>query len=148
MVCLGNICRSPMAEGILRSKVGDLNIEIDSAGTSHFHQGETPDIRAVKTARKNGINISKLQSRPFVVEDFNNFDIIYAMDLSNKENILKLAQTEEQKAKVKLIVNEVYPNSNGEVPDPYFGGDSGFDDVYKLLDKATDIIIENYTHGK
>jgi protein-tyrosine phosphatase len=87
-------------------------------------------------------------SRPFVVEDFDAFDIIYAMDQSNRSNILKLARTEADKQKVKLIVNELYPNSDNEVPDPYFGGDSGFEDVYKLLDEATDKIIEKHKNGK
>lgn len=147
MVCLGNICRSPMAEGILSSKIKGLDIQVDSAGTSSYHEGDNPDARAVLTARKHNVNISNQTSRPFSVEDFDNFDVIYAMDQSNQSNILKLARTEADKQKVKLIVNELYPNSDGEVPDPYFGGDSGFEEVYELLDKATDKIIERITHG-
>jgi len=137
-----------MAEGILKSKIGSLPIEVDSAGTSSYHEGDSPDARAVLTSRKHHVNISGQVSRPFVVEDFDAFDVIYAMDQSNRDNILKLARTDADKQKVKLIVNELYPNSDGEVPDPYFGGDSGFEDVYKLLDQATDRIIEKYKDGK
>ena len=148
MVCLGNICRSPMAEGILRSKINGLDIEVDSAGTSAYHLGENPDSRAVLAARKHQVNIAPLVGRQFQVEDFDAFDVIYAMDKSNQKNILELARTTEDEAKVKLIVNEVFPNSDGEVPDPYFGGSSGFEEVYNLLDKATDKIIENFVHGR
>ena len=147
MVCLGNICRSPMAEGILKSKIGTLNIQVDSAGTSDFHAGENPDARAVLTARKHNVNIAPLTARPFTVEDFDAFDQIYAMDKSNLNNILKLARNAEDAQKVKLIANEVYPNTDTDVPDPYFGGESGFEHVYNLLDKATDKIIEKFTHG-
>lgn len=148
MVCLGNICRSPMAEGILRSKINGLDIEVDSAGTSAYHVGENPDSRAVLAARKHHVNIAPLVGRQFQAEDFDAFDVIYAMDNSNQNNILALARTPQDRAKVKLIVNEVFPNSDGEVPDPYFGGSSGFEEVYNLLDKATDKIIENFVHGR
>lgn len=148
MVCLGNICRSPMAEGILKSKTEGLNIEVDSAGTSNFHAGENPDARAVMSARKHNVNISKQQSRPFTVADFDHFDVIYAMDKSNLNNIYKLARTEEDKQKVKLLLEEISPDSGAEVPDPYFGGDHGFEHVYQLLDEATDQIIAKLNHGK
>ena len=147
MVCLGNICRSPMAEGILRSKITGLNIEVDSAGTAAYHVGENPDSRAVLTARKHNVNIAPLVGRQFNVSDFDNFDVIYAMDQSNYKNILALARNQEDKTKVKLIVNEISPHSDGEVPDPYYGGPDGFENVYNLLDKATDKIIENFIHG-
>ena len=148
MVCLGNICRSPMAEGILRSKITGLNIEVDSAGTSAYHIGENPDSRAVLAARRHNVNIAPLQGRQFTSADFDNFDLIYAMDKSNLTNILALARTAEDKAKVRLILNEIDPKSDGEVPDPYFGGATGFEDVYNLLDRATDKILERIKDGK
>jgi protein-tyrosine phosphatase len=147
MVCLGNICRSPMAEGILRHKTGDFAIEIDSAGTSNYHEGEGPDPRAVKTLRKKGIDISHLHARQFEVADFDRFDQIYAMDKSNYQNIIKLARNQADVEKVSLFVNELYPGSDGEVPDPYFGGPDGFEQVFELLDETTDRIVEKLKHG-
>lgn len=138
MVCLGNICRSPMAEGILRAKSTHLGIEVDSAGTSSYHYGENPDVRAVHTLRKKGINISNLIARQFTTADFDAFDIIFTMDKSNYDNVIALARSNQDKQKVRMLVNELHPGSNGEVPDPYFGGDQGFEDVYNLIDEATD----------
>lgn len=144
MVCLGNICRSPIAEGILRAKSAEmgLNIVTDSAGTSAYHVGDPPDSRMILTARKNGYDITDLRARQFVAADFDNFDLIYAMDQSNLENILALAKNQNQIAKVRLILNEVHANSNDEVPDPYFGGDQGFQHVIDLLTIAVDKIID------
>lgn len=144
MVCLGNICRSPLAEGILREKlmINKLNVIIDSAGTSGLHTGERPDSRMCETAKTFDLNIDDLTSRKFVVQDFDTFDIIYVMDSSNYSNILALARTTEDKSKVHLILNELYPNKNMAVPDPYYGGEQGFIDVYNLLNEATDKIIE------
>lgn len=144
MVCLGNICRSPLAEGILREKlmINKLNVLVDSAGTSGLHTGERPDSRMCETAKTFDLNIDDLTSRKFVVQDFDTFDIIYAMDSSNYSNILSLARTTEDKSKVHLILNELYPNKNMAVPDPYYGGEQGFIDVYNLLNEATDKIIE------
>lgn len=149
MVCLGNICRSPLAHGLLREKVLDhtLNIEVDSAGTSGFHVGEAPDPRMRETAKKFGLNIDDLRARQFTAQDFNDFDLIYAMDQSNLKNILSLATSESDKNKVRLILNESNPGNDLEVPDPYYGGDQGFIDVYNMLDLATDKIIEKYING-
>ena len=148
MVCLGNICRSPLAHGLLRDKsaVRSLKFEVDSAGTSGFHTGEAPDPRMRETAKRFGLNIDDLKSRQFVRSDFNEFDLIYAMDKSNYSNIIALASSESDKAKVKLILNESNPGSDLEVPDPYYGGDQGFVDVYNMLDLATDKIIEQYSN--
>lgn len=148
MVCLGNICRSPLAHGLLRKKsaVNSLNFEVDSAGTSGFHVGEAPDPRMRETAKRFGLNIDDLKSRQFVRSDFNEFDLIYSMDKSNYSNIIALASSESDKAKVKLILNESNPGSDLEVPDPYYGGDQGFIDVYNMLDLATDKIIEQYSN--
>ena len=144
MVCLGNICRSPMADGLLRKKVQqlNLNIEVDSAGTSSLHEGQAPDARMRETAREFNTPIDELRSRPFVVQDFDRFDLIYAMDKSNRRNILSLARNESDKSKVLLILNEIEPGKDLEVPDPYYGGKQGFTDVYTMLDLATDKIIQ------
>ncbi len=142
MVCLGNICRSPMAEGILKHKAQLLGLDvfIDSAGTSSWHQGEQPDGRAMEEMSMQGIDISNQRSRQFRTDDFDNFEHILVMDTSNKVNVLKLARNEADAAKVKLMLdygNEVKGNS---VPDPYY--DDGFSRVYDLLDYACDAFIE------
>lgn len=144
MVCLGNICRSPLADGLLRKKIEDLglNAQVDSAGTSGHHDGEAPDSRMQKTALEFGLDISDLRSRKFIQTDFDQFDLIYVMDQSNRSNVLSLARNSEDEAKVKMILNEIQPGSDSEVPDPYFGGQQGFYHVYELLDEATDIIVE------
>lgn len=142
MVCLGNICRSPMAEGVMRHKLEQHGIEaiVDSAGTSNYHVGEHPDTRAVAKARQYGINISRLIGRQFTVNDFDEFDRIYVMDSSNFQNITRLARHEADKTKVNLILNEIYPGQNMSVPDPYYGGEEGFENVYRLLDNACEHI--------
>jgi protein-tyrosine phosphatase len=147
MVCLGNICRSPIAEGILRHKLRVMkneDVQTDSAGTSNFHLGEQPDSRMRMTAVKNGMDISDLRARQFVQSDFDEFDLIYAMDNANKMDILKLARNDADRAKVKLILDEIYPGENREVPDPYYGGDEGFQQVFDMLDDATDQLIARY----
>ena len=146
MVCLGNICRSPMAEGILRhkSELHNKSYQIDSAGTSGYHIGEQPDLRAIKKMSEYGIDISDLKARQFVYDDFNNFDLILAMDESNYSNIIKLAKTDEERKKVTMILEYPFPNQRMSVPDPYFGGDSGFENVYTLLDSACELIIKKY----
>lgn len=145
MVCLGNICRSPIAEGILRDKAerANLDIHIDSAGTSNYHIGDHPDKRTILNAKQHQIDISHLCARQFTVTDFDKFDYIFAMDSSNYADIVSLARTETDKRKVEMILNRVYPNSNMSVPDPYFGGEQGFENVFILLDKACDVIIES-----
>lgn len=140
MVCLGNICRSPLAEGILRSKLPYEDFVVDSAGTSGYHIGDPPDRRSVQVAQKYGLNISHLSGRQFIPQDFDAFDHIYVMDSSNFENVSKQARNADDLAKVKMILNEVYPNQNHDVPDPYYGGPQGFENVYKMLDEACTII--------
>lgn len=144
MVCLGNICRSPMADGLLRKKVlnAGLDVVVDSAGTAGYHIGEAPDTRMRQTARSYGVPIDELRARQFVVSDFDTFDLIYAMDSSNYTNILKLARTPEDEQKVHLILNELHPGKNLNVPDPYYGGEQGFIDVFTMLDQATDVILK------
>lgn len=142
MVCLGNICRSPLAEGILKSKVDSLKVQVDSAGTGHWHVGQAPDVRSIAVAQKNGLDISKQQGRQFKAADFDAYDYIFVMDKSNEENVLALAETDEQRTKVSMILETIFPNENVDVPDPYYGGDTGFDNVYKMLDEACDIIAK------
>lgn len=141
MVCLGNICRSPLAEGILAHKTSGMNVEVDSAGTQAYHVGEMPDKRSVVIAKQNGIDITNQRARKFKISDFDTFNYIYVMDKSNYKNIVKLARNEKDKQKVKLILNEVFPEENLEVPDPYYGGNSGFENVFNLLNKACDKIV-------
>jgi len=142
MVCLGNICRSPLAEGIMAAKVDLSKISVDSAGTADYHIGALPDPRSIETAKKYGIDITHQRGRQFVQEDFDRFDEIYVMDQSNFLNVLNLARDEKDKQKVNFILNQISPGENAEVPDPYYGGESGFDHVYKLLDEATTEIAE------
>ena len=142
MVCLGNICRSPLAEGILKNKAKNLDVTVDSAGTANYHVGKNPDIRSIEIAKKNGIDIKNQVARQFTKNDFNNFDVIYAMDRQNYHDIIKQATSEFEKKKVKLILNEININIDS-VPDPYYGGENGFNKVYKMLDKACEKIIFN-----
>jgi len=142
MVCLGNICRSPLAEGILKSKVYLHKTFIDSAGTGAYHVGEKPDPRSISIANIHGIDITNQKARQFSVKDFENFDLIYVMDQSNYENVIALARNEDDKSKVKMILNEVFPEEDLDVPDPYTGGDFGFKNVYNMLDQACDVIAE------
>lgn len=145
MVCLGNICRSPLAEGILRTKTENcgLDIFIDSAGTSNYHIGEHPDNRTVTNALKHKVDVSKLKARQFTVNDYDDFDHIFVMDSSNYADVIALARNNADKNKVEMILNRVYPSSNMSVPDPYFGGEQGFENVFILLDKACDVITES-----
>ncbi|WP_264547939.1 low molecular weight protein-tyrosine-phosphatase [Flavobacterium sp. N2820] len=139
MVCLGNICRSPLAEGILRSKLSEKFI-VDSAGTGGWHAGELPDKRSIAIARLKGLDISNQRARQFKVSDFTTFDHIFVMDNTNYKEVIALAPNEATKSKVKLILNEIFPNDNNDVPDPYYGGIDGFENVYNMLDQACDEI--------
>ncbi len=143
MVCLGNICRSPLAEGILRSKLPQDRFVIDSAGTGNYHIGNPPDSRSIKVADKYGLDITSLRGRQFTRYDFDNFDLIYVMDASNYESVMSLARTEDDKAKVKFVLNEIYPDQNHDVPDPYTGTIHGFENVFKMLDEACEQIAQN-----
>ena len=139
MVCLGNICRSPLAEAILQSKVDSKEVLVDSAGTAAYHIGNLPDKRSIEVAAKYGLNINNQRARKFVEADFDEYDFIYTMDKSNYNNILLLAKNADDKQKVKLILNEI-SQDNHSVPDPYYGGDQGFENVYNMLDKACTVI--------
>ena len=130
MVCLGNICRSPLAQGILDSKITS-NTVVDSAGTAAYHVGNPPDPRSIAVAKQNGIPISQFRARKFTREDFKNFNHIYVMDQSNYKDVIGLAETREEQEKVCLLLPD-----EKEVPDPYYGGPEGFESCYCLLDDA------------
>ncbi len=142
MVCLGNICRSPLAEGILRSKLPNDSFFIDSAGTGNYHIGKNPDTRSIAIAKKHGLDISNLKGKQFEVSDFDTFDIIYVMDESNYRNVISLARNENDRLKVNFILNEITPGLDENVPDPYYGGHEGFENVYKMLDEACSAIAK------
>ena len=136
MVCLGNICRSPLAEGILAQKTQHLNIFVDSAGTAGYHVGNLPDPRSIEIAKKHNINLRNQRARQFSRTDFEKFDLIYAMDKSNYAHLTSLAENKEERKKIRMILNEINPNTYESVPDPYYGGENGFQNVYNMLEKA------------
>jgi protein-tyrosine phosphatase len=140
MVCLGNICRSPLAEGILASKLPPNKFIVDSAGTGDYHIGKQPDKRSILTAQKNNLDISHQKARLFTSKDFDNYDYIYVMDNSNYNDVIELAKNEDHKRKVQLILDELFPNDNVDVPDPYYGLQNGFDLVFEMLDETCAII--------
>ncbi len=142
MVCLGNICRSPLAEGILKSKLDPSKFEVASAGTGGYHIGALPDQRSIEVAKKYHIDITDQRAMKFSPYHFEEFEYIYVMDTANYRDVIALALSEKEKEKVKLILNEVHPNENTSVPDPYYGGDQGFENVYQMLDEACTIIAK------
>ena len=145
MVCLGNICRSPLAQGIMEAKASKQGLEwyIDSAGTSAWHIGEAPDHRSISIANTNGVSIAHQQARQVLSEDIDAFDLILAMDQNNYNNLRQLFNGKFTEDKIKLIMNFVYPGKNMPVPDPYYDG--SFERVYRLLDLACENIIEKYS---
>lgn len=142
MVCLGNICRSPLAEGLLMSKLPKNNFIVESAGTGSWHIGKQPDERSIAVAKKNGVDISHQRGKQFTSIDFDAYDYIYVMDNTNYNDVIDLAKTDQQKSKVKLILEELFPGENVDVPDPYYGSQFGFDSVYKMLEETCDIIAK------
>ena len=143
MVCLGNICRSPLAQGILENKTTHLNVEVDSAGTASYHIGKSPDIRSIEIAAQHDINLRDQKARQFNKTDFKKFDIIYVMDNQNYNHLTSLTSNNTERQKIKFILDELNPNSHDSVPDPYYGGIDGFLNVYNLLDKACYKIVQN-----
>lgn len=143
MVCLGNICRSPLAEGILKHYIKKEKLDwfVDSAGTGAWHIGNPPDSRSIEVAKKHGLDISSQRARKIRSTDFEEFDIIFAMDSSNYNDLQRYALDDEEKEKIKLILNETEPSQNNSVPDPYWD-DNGFEKVYQMLDKACKSFVE------
>lgn len=142
MVCLGNICRSPLAEGILQSKLNPENFIVDSAGTGNYHVGEQPDKRSMAVAKSKGIDISAQRCRQFELSDFDTFDLIYVMDKSNFKNVVKLARNPNDIAKVKLILEDDSTIKLTEVPDPYYGNSNDFEYVFELLNQVCTTIAQ------
>lgn len=146
MVCLGNICRSPLAEGILKQKIkiAGLHWEVGSAGTNGYHLGEMPHPLSQKVALKNGINISNQVSRLFVKEDFDRFDKIFAMAADVIDEMKYISREKFDASKVELLLNELYPGENRDVPDPWYGPEQSYHKVYDLIDLACKQLIKNY----
>lgn len=147
MVCLGNICRSPLAEGILQDKAfgAGLTWSIESAGTNSYHTGEPPHHLSQKIARLNGIDISQQRARRFTANDFEVYDKIYALAEDVMDEMKRIAGKKFDAAKAELLMNEIYPGKNMDVPDPWYGPEPGYHEVFALIDKACDAIIEKYT---
>lgn len=143
-VCLGNICRSPIAHGLLKHKADNLglNWEVDSAGTSDWHEGELPHEKSIAVMKQHGVDINYQRSRPLRRKDMEHYDVIYVMDSSNYKNVTDMAKSEFEISKVKLILNEVNPGMNMAVPDPWGVPETHYQEVYDLLDEATEKIIE------
>ena len=145
MVCLGNICRSPLAEGILQHKASatGLNWVVESAGTNGYHTGEPPHHLSIKVAELNNIDISNQRSRRFVAEDFERYDKIYAMAEDVMDDMKRIAKNKFDAQKTDLLLNELFPQQNRDVPDPWYGPEKGYHDVFDLIDKACEKIINN-----
>jgi protein-tyrosine phosphatase len=147
-VCLGNICRSPLAEGILRQKVqaAGLEWEVDSAGTNGYHTGEAPHHLSQKVARLNRIDISHQRARQFTPADFQYFDKIYALAGDVVDDIRRISGKKFDPEKIDLLMNEVHPGADEDVPDPWYGPEPGYHEVYKMISDAADNIIAKYSH--
>jgi protein-tyrosine phosphatase len=143
MVCLGNICRSPLAEGILQHKAWEagLHWSVESAGTNGYHDGEPPHRLSQKVATQNGINICQQRSRRFSAVDFQRYDKIYAMAEDVIYEMRRIAGKDFSDKKVDLLMNELYPGKNLDVPDPWSGPESGYHEVYRMMEEACDAII-------
>ncbi|MBC7947682.1 MAG: low molecular weight phosphotyrosine protein phosphatase [Chitinophagaceae bacterium] len=150
MVCLGNICRSPLAEGILQERAfkAGLNWSVESAGTNSYHTGDPPHHLSQKVARLNGIDICSQRARRFVAADFDNYDKIYALAGDVMDEIRRIAKNKFDASKVDLLMNELYPGRDMDVPDPWYGEEPGYHDVYKMIDRVCEKIIENATANR
>ena len=150
MVCLGNICRSPLAEGILQKKAAEAGLDwvIESAGTNSYHVGQAPHHLSQKVARKNGVDISKQIARRFSAEDLKKYDRIYAMANDVLDEMRSIARKDLDATKVDLFLNELYPGENKDVPDPWYGDEDGYIDVFEIIDRACDAIIINHRTEK
>jgi protein-tyrosine phosphatase len=146
-VCLGNICRSPVAEGIMLHLIAERKLhkywQVDSAGTAGYHVDEAPDHRTIKNAKKNGVDLSKLKARKFSASDFDDFDAIYVMDESNYDNVISLSKNPVHQKKVNYLLNVSHPGKNLPVPDPYYGTEKNFEEVFQLVYKACQKILDD-----
>ena len=146
MVCLGNICRSPLAEGILQQKIKAAGLDwvVDSAGTNGYHVNEAPHRLSQKVAKKRGIDISKQICRRFVVEDFERFDKIYVMAADVVDEMKELTGSKFDDKKIDLLLNELYPGENKDIPDPWYGPEAGYNEVFDMIEEACEVIIKKY----
>lgn len=146
MVCLGNICRSPLAEGILQHKANEAGLDwtVESAGTNGYHVGEAPHELSQKVAKMNGIDICQQKARQFVAQDFQRYDKIYAMATDVMDDIKRISGKHFDADKADYFLNELYPGSNKSVPDPWYGTEPGYHEVYALINKACDAILLKY----
>jgi protein-tyrosine phosphatase len=140
MVCLGNICRSPLAEGILQSKLPAEKFMVDSAGTGNWHAGDCPDSRSILAAKNRGVDISRQKARQIKKSDFAAFDHIYVMDSANYKDVTCLAPTPQAKDKVVLMMDEIFPGQKVDVPDPYYGSAKDFDNVFDMLNEVCELV--------
>ena len=143
-VCLGNICRSPLAEGIFLAKTEALGLkwEIESAGTAGYHVGESPHKLSQKTAKLNGVDISAQRCRQFIAADMDYFDKIYTMDLDNYNEVKRISGNKWNPSKTALILDALYPGQNKSVPDPWYGEEPGYHEVFQLIERACDKMLE------
>ena len=148
MVCLGNICRSPLAEGILKQKVRKAGLPwtIESAGTNGYHIGEPPHHLSQKVAKLNGIDICDQRARRFTADDFQRYDKIYAMSSDVIDEMKWIAKNKFDRSKVELLMNELKPGKNQDVPDPWYGPEPGYHQVFKMIDEACDAMLKRYIH--
>ena len=146
MVCLGNICRSPLAEGILQHKARQAGLDwtVESAGTNHYHTGEPPHHLSQKVAKLNGIDICDQRARRFTKEDFDRYDFIYAMAEDVIDDMRKMAKDKFDPSKVDLLLNELHPGSNMSVPDPWYGTEPGYHEAFALIEQACEMIIQKH----
>ncbi len=145
MVCLGNICRSPLAEGVMRSKLPVDSFEVDSAGTANYHIGDAPDPRSIASGKKHGVDISMLRGRQFSITDFEAFDYIFVMDRSNYQHLIRLARNEHDLNKISFLGDALGKMTKAEIPDPYYGSEADFEKVYQLIDAACEKVAHKLT---
>jgi protein-tyrosine phosphatase len=147
MVCLGNICRSPLAEGILQKKAEEAGLHwvVESAGTNSYHIGNPPHPLSQKIAKLNGVDISFQRARRFTAADIDNYDKIYALAGDVLEDIRSIAKDKFDTAKIDLLMNELHAGKNLDVPDPYYGPEKGYHEVYEMIDEVCNVIIEKYS---
>lgn len=150
MVCLGNICRSPLAEGILKHKAtaAGLNLQVHSAGTNGYHVGEAPHRLSQKVAKLNGIDICQQRARRFVAEDFDRYDKIYAMADDVLDDMRQIAGKKYDPAKADLLLNEIFPGENRSITDPWYGTEPGYHEVFKEIDAACAAMVEKIIDGR
>jgi protein-tyrosine phosphatase len=146
MVCLGNICRSPLAEGILQEKAFNAGLKwsVESAGTNGYHDGEPPHRLSQKVANINGLDISRQRSRSFTIKDFDVYDKIYVMAQEVIDDLKRISGKKYNASKVEFLMNEVYPGADMDVPDPWYGTEPGYHEVYKMIDRACEAIVNKH----